>query len=348
MMSNSETTRNYEGGAGAPVPTNRWGGPVVKTLFSLILFVGVGVAPAMTQQPARIPRVGFLNPLDRTAPHFEAFRRGLADLGYVEGRNVVIEPRFAEGQYDRFPALLAELVGLKVDVIAVTGAVTARAAKAAVTDVPIVFAVVVDPVADHVVPSLERPGGNLTGTTSFDPGQARKQLELLKEAIPGVTRVALLGDRGVSEALIAAAEAQARAMGLQSQRFRVAAPNPDLEGAFAAMKQQHADALLVLEEPLVGVHAKRIAELAARDRLPTVFSPSRVSAGGLLAYGTSQVESIRRMAVYVDKVLKGARPGDLSVETVAPYELIVNLKTARNIGVTLPPELLHRADRLIK
>ncbi len=132
MMSNSETTRNYEGGAGAPVPTNRWGGPVVKTLFSLILFVGVGVAPAMTQQPARIPRVGFLNPLDRTAPHFEAFRRGLADLGYVEGRNVVIEPRFAEGQYDRFPALLAELVGLKVDVIAVTGAVTARAASSAI------------------------------------------------------------------------------------------------------------------------------------------------------------------------------------------------------------------------
>jgi putative ABC transport system substrate-binding protein len=313
---------------------------------ALTVFLAGGSPEA--QQATKVPRVGFLNPLDRSAPHFEAFRRGLADLGYVEGRNIAIEPRFAEGQYERFPDLLAELVRLKVDIIAVTGAVTARAAKKAVKDIPIVFAVVVDPVADNVVPNLERPGGNLTGTTSFDPQQAKKQLELLKEAIPGLRRVALLGDQGVSEALIKASEAQAQAMGLQTLRFRVAAPNPDLDGAFAAFRQEHADALLILEEPVVGVHAKRIAELAARDRLPTIFAPSRVGAGGLLAYGTSQVESIRRMAVYVDKVLKGANPGDLSVDRVTPYELIVDLKTARDIGVTMPPEVLKRADRVIQ
>jgi len=295
-----------------------------------------------------MPRVGFLNPLDRSAPHFEAFRRGLADLGYVEGRNIAIEARFAEGQYDRLPGLLAELVHLEVDIIAVTGAVTARAAKTAVTDIPIVFAVVVDPVADNVVPNMDRPGGNMTGTTSFDPQQAKKQLELLKEAIPRLKRVALLGDKGVSEALMRASEAQARAMGLQTLRLRVAAPNPDLEGAFAAIRQGHSDALLILEEPIVGVHAKRIAELAARDRLPTMFAPSRVGAGGLIAYGTSQVESIRRMGVYVDKILKGGRPGELPVERVMPYDLTVNLKTAREIGVTIPAEVLRRANKIIQ
>ena len=304
--------------------------------------------PTEAQQGPKIPRVGFLAPQGRSLPLFDAFRQGLADLGYVEGRNVVIEARFAEGQYERFPDLFAELVRLKADVLVVTGAVTARAAKKAVTDIPIVFAVVVDPVADSVVASLERPGGNLTGVTSFDPQQATKQLEILRKVIPGVRRVAVLGDQGVSEALMTASEQQARALGLQSQRLRVAAPNPDLEGAFAAMKREHADALLVLEEPVPGVYAKSIAELAARDRIPTMFAPSRVAAGGLIAYGTSQTEAIRHMAAYVDKILKGATPGELSVETVTRYELIVNLRTAREIGVTIPSEVVTRADQVIQ
>jgi len=321
----------------------------MKTLFAVvILAVGAVVAPAEAQEAARIPRIGFLAPQGRSLPLFEAFQQGLAGLGYVEGRNVVIEPRFAEGQYERFPDLFAELVRLKVDVIALTGAVTARAAKKAVIDIPIVFAVVVDPVADNVVASLERPGGNLTGVTSFDPQQAKKQLDLLKETIPGLKRVAILGDQGVSEALMKASEGQAREVGLQTQRLRVAAPNPDLEGAFAAIRQEHADALLVLEEPVPGVYANRIAELAAKDRLPTLFAPSRVGAGGLIAYGTSQVEAIHRMAAYVEKILKGAKPGELSVERVTRYELIVNLKTAREIGVTIPPEVIKRADRVIQ
>lgn len=317
--------------------------------------IAVGMLVFAAQQPLaraaetpKVPRVGFLNPLDRAAPHFEAFKQGLADLGYLDGRNVVIEARFAEGQYDRFPALIAELLAAKVEVLAVTGAVTARAAKKAATGLPIVFAVVVDPVADGVVADLEHPGGNITGTTSFDPQQARKQLELMKEAIPGLKCVALLGDQGVSEALINASQAQAQALGLKALRLRVAAPHPDLEGAFAAIKREHCEALLVLEEPLVGVQAKKIAELAARDRLPTLFAPSRAGAGGLLSYGTSQAASIRRMATYVDRIIKGSKPSDLAVERVIPYELVVNVKTAREIGVTVPAEILKRADRVLQ
>jgi putative ABC transport system substrate-binding protein len=206
---------------------------------------------------------------------------------------------------------------------------------------------VVDPVADNVVPSLEHPGGNLTGVTSFDAQQPTKQFELLREVIPGLKRVAILGDQGVSEALIKASEEQARALGLQPQPLRLTATS-DLEGAFASIKQEHADAVLVLEEPVLGVLAPRIAELAAKEHLPTLFPPSRVAAGGLLNYGTSQVEAIRHMAVYVDKVLKGAKPGELPVEAIKRYELIVNLKTAREIGVTVPAEVLKRADRVIQ
>lgn len=314
--------------------------------ITLAIFSAFSITEA--QLPARIPRVGFLAPQGRSLPLFEAFQKGLADLGYVEGRTVVVEARFAEGQLDRLPELAAELAHLKIDVLAVTGAITARAAKKAVPDLPIIFSVVVDPVADNVVPSLERPGGNLTGVTSFDPQQAGKQLELLKELIPGLKRVAILGDQGVSEALIKAGEEQARALGLQPQRHRVAGPTPDLEGTFAAIKQENADALLVLEEPVLGVHATKIAELAAGDRLPTLFAPSRVAAGGLLNYGTSQVEAIRRMTGLVDKVLKGARPGDLPVERVTRYELIVNLRTAKAIGVNVPPGMIKRADRVIE
>ena len=321
---------------------------IALALLLPCLALGGMLAPAQAQQPTKIPRVGFLAPQGRSLPLFDAFRQGLADLGYVEGRNVIIEARFAEGQYDRFPELFSELVGLKVNVLAVTGAVTARAAKKAVTDVPVVFAVVVDPVADKVVPNLERPGGNFTGVTSFDPQQARKQFELLREVIPRVKRVAILGDQGVSEALITAADQQARAMGLQTQPIRVTGPNPDLAAAFAAMRQQHADALLVLEEPVLGVHANEIAELAAKDQLPTVFAPSRVGAGGLLSYGVSQTEAIRHMAAYIDKILKGAKPGELSVETVNRYALVVNLKTARAIGITVPAEVLKGADRVIQ
>ncbi len=315
-----------------------------------VLVLGLCFLPLRSeaQQAVKIPRIGFVAPQGRSLPLFDAFRQGLADLGYVDGQNILIEPRFAEGHYERFPDIFSELVGLKVDMLVVTGAVTARAAKKAVSGIPLVFSVVVDPVRDNVVPSLEQPGGNLTGVTCFDPQQATKQLKLLQEIVPGLKRVAVLGDQGVSEALMNAAEGQARALGLRPQRLRVAGPNPDLHVAFAAMKEQHADALLVLEEPVLGVHAKEVAELADKDRLPTMFAPSRAAAGGLIDYGTSQTEAIRRMAAYVDMILKGAKPAALPVETVTRYALIVNLKTAHEIGVTVPPEILKRADRVIQ
>ena len=320
----------------------------VRWMSAVVVLLAV-LAPGNAQPPAKTPRIGFVAPQGRALPLFDAFKQGLADIGYSEGQNLTIEARFAEGQYERFPAIFEELTRDRVDVLAVTGAVTARAAKKAVpADVPIVFAVVVDPVADKVVASYEHPGGNLTGVTSFDPQQARKQFELLREAIPTIKRVAILGDQGVSEALITAADEQAQSLGLQPQRIRVAGPNPDLDTAFAQMRQQHADALLVLEEPVLGVHANAIAERATRERLPTVFAPSRVGAGGLFSFGVSQTEAIRHMAPYIDKILKGAKAGDLPVEKIDRYELIVNLKTAHALGVSVPAAVLKKADRVIE
>jgi putative ABC transport system substrate-binding protein len=317
----------------------------LRTFIAMLAF-GLLLAPlgSGAQQPAKIPRVGVLLPAG--PPPLEAFRRGLGELGYIEGRNIVLESRMAQGQPDRLPDLAAELVRLKVDVIALFGAVTARAAKKTTTNIPIIFAMVVDPVADGVVPNLERPGGNVTGITSFDPRQPRKQLELLKEAIPGLARVALLGSEGY-DFLMKAHEDAARALGLQPQGLKVAGPTPDLEGAFAAIRKERADAVLILEEPILA-HRKRIAEMAATYRLPTMFPGDWADAGGLIAYGTSALDAARRMAGYVDKVLKGAKPGDLPVEVITRHELTINLKTAHEIGVTIPPEVLKRADHVIQ
>ena len=281
------------------------------------------------------------------SPLFEAFRQGLADLGYIEGKNVIIVSRFAKGQYDQFPALVADLVQAKVDILAVQGAVTVRAAKKAAPDIPIVFAVVVDPVNYDLVTNLEKPGGNISGVTTFDPQQPRKQLELLQQVVPGLKRVALLGD-AVSDALMHACDEQAHAMGLETLRLLLTAPNPDLDGAFAAMRKEHAEALLVLEVPVTGAYLKEISQHAASNHIPSLASPSRPDMGQLLAYGTSFSEGIKRMAVYVDKVLKGAKAGDLPVETLTRYKLIVNLKTAKQIGITIPAEVLKRADQVIE
>jgi putative ABC transport system substrate-binding protein len=317
-------------------------------LTVVLLALGGALAAAAGQQARKIPRVGLLSPADPMSPLFEAFRQGLADLGYVEGKNVVIVPRFAKGQYEQFPGLVADLVREKVDVLAVQGAVSVRAARKAAPDIPIVFAVVVDPVKDDLVTNAERPGGNITGITTFDSQQPRKQLELLRQVVPGLKRVGLLGDAGVSDAPMHACDEQARAMGLETLRFLLTAPNPDLDGAFTAMRKEHAEALLVLEVPVTGAYLKEIAQRAVDNRIPSLASPSRPDSGQLLAYGTSCSDGIRRMAVYVDKVLKGAKAGDLPVETLTRYKLIVNLKTAQEIGLTIPPEVLKRADRVIQ
>jgi len=322
---------------------------IVTLVFGLLL----GPFASEAQQPAKIPRVGYLAPSPTPtpaapAPALQALRQGLADLGNVEGRDFIIEARFAEGRVERLPELAAELVRLNVDVIALVGAVTARAARKATANIPIVFVMVVDPVADNVVASLERPGGNVTGITSFDPRQPGKQLELLKEVLPGVKHVAILGARGVSDALLKANEEQARALGLQPLGFKLAGPTPDIEGAFAAARKEGADAVLLLEEPIVFINRKRIAQLAASYRLPRMVPGDWADVGGLIAYGTGLLEGAGRMSAYVDRILKGAKPGDLPVEVLTRYRLTINLKTAREIGVTIPPEVLKRADKVIQ
>ena len=316
---------------------------------AMILALGsvLGVALSGAQQPGKMTRVGFLGtgpaptPATPYAPLRE-FRQGLDELGYVDGRDVVIETRWADGRIDQLPALAAELVGLKVDIIVGVGAVVARAAKSATTTIPVVMAVVIDPV--NLV--AERPGGNLTGLTTFDPQGARKKLELLKEVVPGLARVALLGDQALRDTM--GHEEQARALGLQPQSLKIAGASPDLRGVFQAMERSRADALLVLELPATVAHRRRIAELAAQQRLPTLFAGGSSDAGGLLAYGTRVTKAARRLAAYVDRIVKGAQPADLPFEVVVRPELIVNLKTAQEIGVTIPPEVLMRADRVIQ
>ena len=316
---------------------------------AVILALGsvLGVALSGAQQPGKMTRVGFLGtgpaptPATSYAP-LQAFRQGLDELGYVDGRDVVIETRWAEGRIDQLPALAAELVGLRVDILVGVGAVVARAAKSATTTIPVVMAVVIDPV--NLV--AERPGGNLTGLTTFDPQEARKKLALLQEVVPGLARVALLGDQALRDTMGHAE--QARALGLQPQSLTIAGASPDLEAVFQAIRREHADALLVLELPATVIHRKRIAELAAQQRLPTLFAAGSSDAGGLLGYGTRVTEATRRLAAYVDRIVKGAQPADLPFGVVVRPELIVNLKTAQEIGVTIPPEVLKRADRVIQ
>ncbi len=323
--------------------------------LAVILALGAVLRPALSeaQQSAKIPRVGYLPsaspPPGTPYAHLQGLQKGLGDLGYVEGRNIIIESRWTEGRLDRLPELAAELVRLKVDVIVTVGGVGARAAKDATTTIPVVFAVVVDPlVPPALVANLQRPGGNVTGFTTFDPQGARNRLELLKEAIPGLARVAILGDQGTRGTTIAANEDAARAVGLEPQVLLVGGPNPDLEGAFEAATRERANALVILESPVAATNRVRIGELAVKHRMPTLFPRDHVDAGGLIAYGASLAEAGRRMAAYVDRILKGAKPGDLPVEMVTRRELIINLRTAREIGVTIPPEVLRRADQVIQ
>ncbi len=315
----------------------------------MILALGsVFGALSEAQQPAKMTRVGFLGtgPAPMSAKPYaplQAFRQGLDELGYVYGRDVVIETRWAEGRIDQLHALAAELVGLRVDILVGVGAVVARAFMSATTTIPVLIAVVIDPV--NLV--AERPGGNLTGLTTFDSQEARKKLALLQEVVPGLARVAILGDQAVRDTKGHAE--QARALGLQPQSLTIAGASPDLEAVFQAIRREHADALLVVELPATVMHRKRIAELAAQQRLPSLF-PLWGSSGarGLLGYGTRVSEAARRLAVYVDRIVNGAQPADLPFEVVVRHELIVNLKTARKIGVTIPPEVLKRADRVIQ
>ena len=272
-------------------------------------------------------------------------------LVYVEGKNISVEYGYLEGKLDRIPALIAELVQLKVDVIVVTALMAIRAAKQATKTIPIVMVTTQDPVATGLVDSLARPGGNLTELTRLTHDLSRKRLELLKEVIPGISHIGMLRDADDPSAALGFKEyeAVARALKVQLQSLEVRGPSPDLEGAFQAAAKGRASALIAIRGFLFNRYPKQIADLAIKNRLPLMFERNDyVEAGGLMSYATNDVDQWRRAATYVDKILKGAQPGDLPVEQPMKFELVINLKTAKQIGLTIPPEVLARANRLIK
>ncbi len=309
---------------------------------------------AEAQQAAKIARIGYLAGNLAADPHLpEAFRQGLRDLGYVEGRNVVIEYRDAEGKFERLPALAAELVALKVDVIVAPSTLAALAAKQATKTIPIVFAAAGDAVGSGLVTSLARPGGNVTGLSVLAPELVGKRLELLKQAVPGVTRVAALWHPGdyaerTDKDMLKEADVAARALGVRLQVVEARGP-ADIDRAFSDMTRARAGALTVFSTPMFSTERRRLVDLAAKNRLPTMFSfRDYVDAGGLMAYGPSLADLARRAATYVDKILNGARPADLPVEQPTKFELVINLKTAKALGLTIPPSLLARADEVIQ
>jgi putative tryptophan/tyrosine transport system substrate-binding protein len=302
---------------------------------------------ASAQQPAGVPRLGFLGPAN--TPLLEVFRKALASLGHVEGRTLTIDARWPAGdQLDQMAASATELLKLKVDVMVAVGATAARAAMSLTSDVPIVFEVVVDPVATGLVVTLERPGANATGSTTFDPQFAARQFELLKSAIPSVKRVAILGDAGAAPTLFQAVEKAAQAVGIETLTLKVErVGNPDFEGAFRAAKQDGVQAVVVLSTPVTTPNRKKIAELAVKHTLPTLSPRDHADAGGLLSYGTSFVEATKHSAAVVDKILRGAKPADIPVERVSRHELIVNLAAARNLGVSIPAATLAGASQVL-
>jgi putative ABC transport system substrate-binding protein len=331
---------------------------VDRRRFLLTSLAGAIVTPlAAEAQPAdKIARIGYLaanlvaNPRNR-----EAFRQGLHDLGYVEGRNVVIEYRDAAGNLERFPALAAELVTLKVDVIFAAGATPAAlAAKHATRILPIVFVAVSDPVGSGLVTSLARPGGNATGLSilSLTPDLVGKCLELLKQAVPGLSRVAVLWQPGLSELtekdLLKGAEVAGRALGMRLHFVEAREP-ADIDKAFSEMTRARVGALTVWGTVMFSSERRRLVDLTAKTRLPAVYTGREyVDAGGLMAYGGNVADQFRRAATYVDRIVKGTKPADLPVEQPTKFELVINLKTAKAIGLTIPPPLLQRADQVIE
>ncbi len=325
------------------------------TILTLCAMLFALCYSASAQQPKKVPLIGHLSPLDSASEstRAEAIRLALRELGYIEGQNIDIEYRYAEGKRDRLPELAAELVGLKVDLIVSAGGTTTQAAKNATKTIPIIMVGAgPDPVEAGFVESLARPGANVTGITNLGPKLGGKRLELLKEAVPKVARVAVLYDptipgttREVKEVLPVAA----RALGLTVQPWEVRDAD-DFEKVFAALNKQRPDGLYVSGGgQLLGANVKRIAGFAIKSRLPSVYgSRIAVEAGGLMSYGTVQAESYRRVAYFVDKILKGAKPADLPIEQPTKFELVVNMKTAKALGLTIPQSILVRADRVIE
>jgi putative tryptophan/tyrosine transport system substrate-binding protein len=326
---------------------------IIGFAFSAMLFALGSSAEA--QQPGKVPRIGYLSTFDSAtdSPRAEAIRLALRELGYIEGQNIAIEYRYTQGKVGRSPELAAELVRLKVDIIVVTGGTgQTLAAKNATKTIPIIMVGAGrDPVEAGLIESLAHPGGNVTGITSLNRELGGKRLELLKEAVPKVARVAVLYDPAAPAAVLDVREvlpAAARALKLTLQPWEVRT-SEDFDTVFAAMGKQRPDGLYVTPGPLMANNLRRIAGLALKSRLPSVYGDKEFAdAGGLMYYGADQAESYKRAAYFVDRILKGAKPADLPVEQPMKFELVINLKTAKQIGLTIPPNVLARADRVIK
>jgi len=326
-----------------------------KILLSAVAtFILASFHLAQAQQAKKVPRIGYLSGRGDPStpdPLVEAFRQGLRDLGYIEGKNILVEYRYAEGKLDRIPSLVAELVQLKVDVLVSSTLPAIRAAKQTTKTIPIVMLTNVDPVATGIVDSLARPGGNITGLARFMTELSGKRLELLKEVVPKISHVGVLWDADDPDAAIGFKEyeAAARALKIQLQSLEVRGPNPDLEGGFQAAAKGRASALITVRNLLLLRYPKRIADLAIKNRLPSIYEGSDfVETGGLMSYSSNDAESFKRAAIYVDKILKGAKPSDLPVEQPTKFELIINLKAAKQIGLTVPPSVLAAADKVIR
>ncbi len=323
----------------------------VATISSILALLLSSVATE-AQQPAKTPRIGVLSLASGPNPNMDVFR-GLRELGWIEGQNIAAEYRWGASREDQLPALAAELVRLKVDIIVTSSTPAAQAAKQATTTIPIVITFVADPVGSGLVASLARPGGNITGVSTLAAGLVAKRLELLKAVLPGVKRVAVLWQPGVfgenaMRSMREETEVAARALGVQAQFIEARRPD-DLDRAFATMRDARVGALLVFPSPMFFEAGGRIAEHAAKSRLPAVY-PWREGpeAGGLMSYATNFPDMYRRAAIYVDKILKGAKPADLPIEQPTRFELVLNLKTAKALGLTIPQSVLQRADEVLR
>jgi ABC-type uncharacterized transport system substrate-binding protein len=322
---------------------------LVWLLAALLLTIA---PPADAQQVKKVPRIGYLvaGSASSLSARTEAFRQGLREFGYIEGKNIVIEWRFAEGKPERVRALAAELVHLDVDVIVAAGPAAIRPAKEATVTIPIVMGFDNDPVGNGFVASLARPGGNITGLSTLAPEISGKRLELLKEIVPKVSRVAVLGASTEPDytQVVRETELAAGALGVKLQYVDVREPK-DIETAFRAESKGRAEAVLVLNSPVLNSQRKQLTDLAVKNRLPAIYDRREfVDDGGLMSYGTNLADLSRRAATYVDKILKGAKPADLPVEQPTKFEFMINLKAAKQIGLTVPPNVLARADRVIK
>jgi putative ABC transport system substrate-binding protein len=324
---------------------------VLFVVLSAILFALCSSVQA--QQPGRVARIGYLagGDANTTGPQIEAFRQGMRALGYVEGKNVRFEFRYVEEKQDRVPLLLGELLDQKVDVLVIPHTGGIFAAKQATKTIPIVMVSTVDPVTTGMVASLAHPGGNITGVFRLNRDLGGKRLELLKEAVPKTSRVAVLWDGNDEGSRVGFKEYEtaAHALKLQLQSLEVRDPNPDFDAVLQAAIRGHANGLIVVRDPFLRRYTKRIADLAIKKQLPSMWEGSdSIKAGGLISYSTSDTESFTRAATYVDKILKGRNPADLPVEQPTKFELVINLKTAKQIDLTVPPNVLLRADKVIK